>query len=320
MTRETFDGMRGRGGLGPVGKSGFWSSGALVCVLAALGVLGSACTMDSWMFNATHHDEPYDFSDTIIPADKFDPAGTFIQAEDGTRIEAFFVESSGEQPDRADVTVFYCHGNRDSLFHYWPRVELFYRMGYQTLIFDYRGFGHSEGTPTEQGLYMDAEAAFDYLLTIPQVDPDKIVFYGYSLGVAVCVELAKRLAEHPRSDGVGPFALITESGFRSVSDLVQDGATFSLAPGFVTTLKFDNYAKIDKVGVPLFLLHGTRDDYVWVQYGKDLYDKALDPKQLWLVGGATHTDVPGADGSDRRAEYMRRVPEFIQQYLPGAGT
>ncbi len=280
---------------------------------------GAGCTMDSWMFNATHHDEPYDFSKTIIPPDKFDPEGTFIQSEDGTRIQLYFVQSSGQYPERADVTVFYCHGNRDSLMHYWPRVELFYKMGYQTLIFDYRGFGHSEGTPTEQGLYMDAEAAFDHLLTIPEVNPDKIVFYGYSLGVAVCVEMAKRLAQDPRPDGIGPFALVIESGFRSVSDLVQDGATFSLASRFVTTLKFDNYAKIDKIDVPLFVMHGTRDDYVWVEYGKELYEKALDPKELWLVGGATHVDVPGDEGSRRRAEYMERVPAFIQQYLPGAG-
>lgn len=264
--------------------------------------------MDSFMFNGSKQDGPYDFSDSIIPADKYDADGLFAEAADGTQVNLYFVDSSGDVPNRATTTIFYCHGNRDHIGHYWDRVELFYEMGYQTLIFDYRGFGRTKGTPTEKGLYMDAEAAYSYMLTRPDVDPGRVIFYGYSLGCAVCTEMAKR---HKTQT-----ALILEAPFRSVKDMVEDGATSSLARSFVTTLKFDNYGKIRDIGSPLFIIHGDSDDYIETQYGIDLYNHALPPKQLWIVPGGNHTTIPGTEGSQRRQEYMTRVPAYIDQYLP----
>ncbi len=274
-------------------------------VIAAL-VLAS-CRLDGFMFNATKVSEPYDFSESIIPEDRYEPGGVFVEAADGTRIHLYFVRASGAEPDRAETTIFYCHGNRDNIGHYWPRVELFYEMGYSVLIFDYRGFGLSGGEPDEPGLYMDGEAALAYLLSRPDVDQGRIVFYGYSLGAAVCLELAVRHQDLPR-------ALVLESAFRSVADLVSDGATVSLDASFVTDLRFDNISKIGSVACPVLLMHGLADDFLRPDYSRDLYDRAPEPKELWLVPGANHTTVPGEPGSERRREYFEHVTSFVDRY------
>lgn len=276
--------------------------------MLVLVLMASGCTLDSFMFNLEKQDGPYDFSDSSIPTDKFDAEGTFITAQDGTRIHLHVVESSGASPDRSSTTILYCHGNSSNISHYWDRVEGFYAMGFRTLIFDYRGYGRSEGEPTEPGVYMDSEAALSHLLDMPQTEPERIVFYGNSLGAAVCIELAYRHSDQPA-------VLIVVAPFRSVADLVQDGAGASLHPGFITNLRFNNYAKIDQVGAPLMVIHGQDDDYLMPQYGKDLFERALPPKELWLVPGAEHGNVPGDAGTERNEEYKKRVSGFIDRHI-----
>ncbi len=162
---------------------------------------------------------------------------------------------------------------------------------------------------TEAGIYADAEAAFDHLLSLPEVNPDKVVFYGYSLGGAPCVELAHRYANQPA-------ALITEAIFRSVEDLLQDGAGASLDVSMVSDLRFDNFAKIHEVGAPLLIIHGRDDDYVPVEYGIELYAQALEPKELYLAPGAGHSTVPGEAGSPNRQTYLDTVATFLDTYVP----
>jgi uncharacterized protein len=285
----------------------------LVPALALALFLAAAlpgCTLDGFMFNGEPQDDPYDFTGTIIPSDRFDQEGTFVTASDGTRIHLHFVRSSGDATGRSDTTIFYCHGNSTNLLHYWERVEHLYELGYQVLIFDYRGYGRSDDVRgTEAGIYADAEAAFDHLMSLPEVDPDKVVFYGYSLGGAPCVELAHRYANQPA-------ALITEAIFRSVEDLLQDGAGASLDVSMVSDLQFDNFAKIDGVGAPLLIIHGRDDSYVPMEYGVQLYAQAQEPKALYLAPGAGHSTVPGDPGSLNRQTYLDTVATFLDTYVP----
>lgn len=281
---------------------------ALVLVVCA-PLLAGGCTLDSFMFPGTPQDGPYDFSGTTIPSDRYDPEGTFVTAEDGTRVHLHFVRSSGDVPARAGVTIFYCHGNTDHILHYWDRVEIFYHLGYQVLIYDYRGYGRTEGTPTEAGLYLDSEAALAHTLTLPEVDPARLVFYGYSLGCAPCTEIAKRHTDQPT-------ALVLEAPFRSVEDLIEDGALASLDVGMLSDLEFDNYAKIDRVGAPLLVMHGSDDTFLKPEYGRALYEKALPPKAFWLAPGGQHGTVPGDEGSARRQGYEDTLTAFLDQYVP----
>ncbi len=282
-----------------------------VWLMIPLWVLGTAgCTLDGFMFNGTPQDGPYDFSSTSIPADRFDAEGTFVTAADGSRVHLHFVQSSGAVPHRAETTIFYCHGNRDHLFHYWDRVEILYELGYQVLIFDYRGYGRSEDVEaTEAGIYADAEAAYDHLLSLPQVNPDRVVFYGYSLGGAPCVELASRYDDQPA-------ALVTEAIFRSVEDLLQDSAGASLHASMGTDLRFDNFAKIRDVGAPILLLHGREDTFIRREYAVELFNRAAEPKALYLQPGAGHSTVPGDPGSENRQAYLDTVATFLDTHLP----
>jgi hypothetical protein len=274
------------------------------------GLVLAACRLDGFMFAGEPHAGPYDLTGTSIPADRYDPEGVLVTAADGTRIHLMVVEPPGDPPGREGTTIFYCHGNAANIGHYWDRVEIFHALGYRVLIFDYRGYGRSEGTPTEPGLYQDADAALAYLLARPGVDPDRIVFYGYSLGAAVCTDLAWRRPDQPA-------ALVLEAPFRSVADLVQDGAGASLDPGMVTDLRFDNLSKIDGVGAPLLVVHGTADDYLMSDYGVALHEAAQEPKRLVLVPGANHGDVPGEPGSARRTLYVDAVTGFLDAQIPG---
>jgi hypothetical protein len=274
-----------------------------------LCLLCGACNLDPFFFGSRPHPGPYtELSDRIVPKDAYDPEGAFVTSADGTRIHTLFVRESGADPERARTAIFYCHGNGGNLGTHFLRVEAFHQLGYKVLAFDPRGSGRSEGSPTEPGYYEDAEAAFAALRARPGVDPGDIVLYGHSLGAAVCTELAMRLSAR----GTPVRALLLEAPFRSVQDLIVDSAGASIPTKNLSTLSFDNYAKVDKVNAPVFVLHGTEDDYLQSTYGVALFERAREPKELWLVDGADHVNIPGEPGTAAWQRYGERVTRFIQ--------
>lgn len=274
-------------------------------LLTLAGALLS-CTLDSFLFEPVRQEGPYDFSATTIPADKFTAQGDFVTAADGTRIHLHHVLPADATTPRGRTSVFICHGNSDNLSYDWAEVEAFYDLGYRVLIFDYRGFGRSEGAPTEAGLYQDGEAALAFLLAQPDVDPTRVVFVGDSLGAAVCTELAFRHADQPA-------VLVLAEPFRSIADLVADGATVSLPAGFVTNHAFDNYAKIDGVGAPVLILHGAEDSFLTPRYGRELYERALEPKAFQLVPGSGHGDLWEPEHID---VMMTAITGFVDEHVP----
>jgi hypothetical protein len=276
--------------------------------LVPLGLAAAllSCTLDAFLFEPITQEGPYDFSGTTIPADRFTVEGDFVTTADGTRIHLQHVLPADPTTARGRTSVFFCHGNSDNLFFDWPEVEGFYALGYRVLIFDYRGFGRSEGSPTEAGLYDDAETALAFLLAQPGVDPTRVAFVGDSLGAAVCTEIAMRHADQPA-------ALVLAEPFRSIADLVADGATFSLPAGFVTNHSFDNYGKIDKVGAPVLILHGDADSFLMPAYGQALYEHALEPKRLVMVAGADHGELWEPGHID---VMMTAISEFLDAYVP----
>ena len=128
-----------------------------------------------------------------------------LHAADGTRLYAWFVPASASRG-----TLLFSHGNAGNIGHRLDSIRQFHSLGLDVLIYDYRGFGESEGKPTEAGTYLDAKAAWDYLLLEREIAPRQIVIFGRSLGAAVAAELA---SQHP-SAGV-----ILESAFTSVPDM-----------------------------------------------------------------------------------------------------
>jgi fermentation-respiration switch protein FrsA (DUF1100 family) len=216
----------------------------------------------------------------------------YFVASDGVRLHGWFV------PGRQDLTWLWFHGNAGNISHRLENLKLLHdELGLSVFLFDYRGYGRSQGKPSEEGTYRDAEAALAYLRSRRDVDPERIVYFGRSLGAGVAVELATR---EP------PLALILESPFPSIPALARHHYPF-LPVGPLLRTKYDSLVKMDKVNAPLLVLHGDRDEIVPLQAGRSLFEAAREPKQFHVIRGAGHNDTYLAGGE----EYLRVLRRFL---------
>ena len=204
-----------------------------------------------------------------------------FQASDGTRLHGWFVD--GER----DLALLWIPGNAGNISHC---VELLRRLhdelAVSILLFDYRGYGASEGRPSERGTYLDAQAALGALAEQPGVRRDRIVYFGQSLGAANAVHLSTRHR---------PLGLILESPFTSIRAMAAVHYRFHPLRPFVRT-RYDSLAKIGSVDAPLLVVHGERDEIAPAWMGRKLYEAAPGPKRLYIVPGAGHNDVQGVGG------------------------
>jgi hypothetical protein len=266
----------------------------MIRLAIALALFSGCARLDSFLYAVKPAPpEGIELPTTVIPTfERFR-----VITSDGESLDTVYVRGT-----RAD-TIFYCHGNNTHLGTAWARIELLYPLGYNLVVFDYRGYGTSTGKPTEAGLMEDVRAVRAAILGKPGVDPARIIYYGRSLGCAVCIDLATAAA---------PRALISESPFASVRALVQDGVYADFAPSFIIDSEWDNLAKIPTIAAPYLSMHGLADDFVQPKYSIELTAAHRGPKQLVLVEGADHGDVPDKMGTD---PYLRTVDRFIQDAL-----
>lgn len=188
--------------------------------------------------------------------------------------------------------VLYLHGARWNLTGHLFRLEQLRALGFSVFAIDYRGFGQSLGDPpSEATVYEDARIAWERMKTL-QPDAGKRLIYGHSLGGAVAVDLAAELGREARgADGeVQARGLIIESTFTTLADIATVLADTSLPVRWLLSQRFDSIDKIDQIGMPLLVVHGTQDQYVPARFSEELYEAALDPKRLLLVEGATHNN------------------------------
>jgi fermentation-respiration switch protein FrsA (DUF1100 family) len=197
----------------------------------------------------------------------------WLTARDGVKVNAWWIVAPGARL----VTVFF-HGNAGNLTHRIEHMRAIIGAGSSLLLLDYRGYGKSEGKPSEAGLYMDADAAYQWLIDQGHA-PERIVIQGESLGTAVAVDLAARKA----CAGV-----VLEAPFNSASQ-VAAGILPLLGP--LIMRGFDSKAKIGKVRARLLIIHGDRDEIIHYELGRDLFAAAPEPKSFWTVEGAGHNDL-----------------------------
>lgn len=227
-------------------------------------------------FMATYHPEPYvPGPGWTLPANGEE---VWVKVANGERVHGWFLRAKGRP---AIATVLYCHGNGGNLSNVaWVAQELTAR-GFDTMIFDYRGYGRSEGRLTdERGLYADTEAVYDHLVRERGVKAEKLALYGQSLGTTVSIDIASRLP-------CG--ALIVESGLSSASDM--GAVSFPWLPRqlhFLAKNRFESARKIAEVKCPTLITHGTNDPVIPVEQGRKLYESARDPKRLVIVEGGDH--------------------------------
>ncbi len=218
-----------------------------------------------------------------------------LTAEDGVRIHAVYLPPPGEPR----WTVLFAHGNGGNLSHRLDRTLLLQsQLGAAVLLFDYRGYGRSEGSPDEEGTYRDARAAHRWLVEEKGVPPDRLVVFGESLGSAVALDLA--LVRPSR-------ALVLESPFASVPAMAR--AVYPFLPLWpLVRTRYDNEAKAPRLSVPLLVLHGDRDEVVPFSQGRRVFEAAPEPKRFFAIPGAGHNDTYLVGGE----AYWAAVRDFLE--------
>jgi hypothetical protein len=217
-----------------------------------------------------------------------------LQTPDGVLLHGWFVTAA--KPDAA--TLLFFHGNAGNIFDRLDKIFLFHRMGLNVLIIDYRGYGKSAGKPSEQGLYQDALAAFEYLARRPDVRPERIVVYGESLGGVAAIDLAARreLA-----------AVIIDSSFSSAADMAK--VMYPFIPSFVLSIKMDSVAKVRTLQAPKLFLHSPADATVPFALGRKLFEAAAEPKEFVRLAGPHNNGYV-----DARDAFMTGIRDFLLKW------
>jgi fermentation-respiration switch protein FrsA (DUF1100 family) len=218
---------------------------------------------------------------------------------DNVRRVASSSPSTGEPPASEDLPVIlFLHGNAGNVTDRYELIQVLVRIPACVFIIDYRGYGKSEGSPSETGLYSDGQAAWNFLTGEFATSPGQVILYGESLGGAVAIELAAR---------ANPGGLIVQSSFTSMSDMASHIAP--VFPRFLLHTRMDSLDKIKNTNCPKLFVHGTNDELVPLEMGKRLYAAAADPKEFYAVKGASHNDV-FENGGDA---YLYKLRGFVSR-------
>ena len=199
--------------------------------------------------------------------------------------------------DGARYTVVFFHGNAGNISHRLDSLEIFHDLGLATLIIDYRGYGRSEGSPSEDGLYRDGDAAWRYLVDERGVSPGEIIAFGRSLGAAV----AARVASERDVGGV-----ILESAFTSAPD--RGAELYPIFPvRLLARIHYPTRDYIRDVEVPVLVVHSPEDEIIPIHHGRAIYDAAPEPRQFLEISGDHNTGF-----LQSRERYSQGIAEWLQ--------
>lgn len=216
----------------------------------------------------------------------------FFQTADHIQLHGWYIPGQN-----AKRTVLFFHGNAGNISHRGESIKIFHRLGLNVFIPDYRGYGKSEGKPSEIGLYEDARSAWQYLLTQKGLQRENIILFGRSMGGAVATKLAA---------DVQPGALILESVFSSINDMAK-----VIMPGLsrliVRRFNFNNTAMIKQVYCPLLLMHSPDDEIIPFAQGQKVFQAASNPKKMIQLSGDHNNGF-----LQSQPDYERHIENFIR--------
>ncbi len=211
----------------------------------------------------------------------------YLTSEDGLRLQGWFVPGPSGISGPNTQTWLWFHGNGGNLGTRVGQLEQAHRLlGVHQFVFDYRGYGNSEGQPTERGTYLDARAALEYLRSRSDINPQRIVYFGHSLGAAIAIEIA---VHHP------PAGMALVAPFSSIKDMAGLTLRIPMA-GWLVRGHYNSMKRIPRVHAPLLVLHGELDEIVPHWQGMKLYMAANRPKRFVTLLGATHNNVQHVAG------------------------
>lgn len=221
------------------------------------------------------------------------PRDIWIQPQSGPRLHGWWIPHL-----EARTTILYCHGNRGNLEARLKFLSHLARLPTNLLAFDYRGYGLSEGKPSETGLFRDVRAAYQHLVQelLPERSP--VVLFGHSLGGAVAIDAAVDLQVT---------GLVVQSSFTDIRGMAR--AMFPKLPlHWLARNQFRSLDKVERIAAPKLFIHGTRDETIPFAMGRDLYEKAADPKEFLAVERGRHNDVHLRGGK----VYLETVRRFLE--------
>jgi hypothetical protein len=214
-----------------------------------------------------------------------------LTTEDGVKLDGWFLPH-----DSPRASLLFFHGNAGNISHRLASLKLFHELGLEVLIFDYRGYGRSEGEPSEDGTYRDADAAWRYLTETRNIPAEQILLLGRSFGGALAAYTASRQ---------GAMGLVLESTFSSAPEMAA--WLFPWAPArWLTRYRYDTRSRLAELRMPLLVIHSREDELIPYAQGEALYRAGRSPKRLLSIDGGHN------DGWLRNARrYIRALDEFI---------
>jgi uncharacterized protein len=215
----------------------------------------------------------------------------YFRTEDGKTLHGWFFAGEDEHP-----VLLHLHGNAGNISHRLDLIKRLARRKLQVFIVDYRGFGKSEGRPSEKGVYLDGLAAYDHLVKEEGIAPENIVLHGHSLGAAVAVEVALRRSVK---------SVVLESAFTSTRDMAKSMPLFFVISPLLPA-NYNNLEKVSRLNVPVLVVHGDQDEIVPFSMGERLFAAAAQPKYFLPLTGAGHNDTYVTGGK----QYMDALERF----------
>lgn len=223
-----------------------------------------------------------------------------FKTSDGINIVGWFIPASTKS--KLNKVILFCHGNAGNISNRLDTIHTFNHFGFDLLIFDYRGYGQSEGKPTEKGTYLDAQAAWDYLTKVKKYDPKDIVIMGRSLGGSVASWLAMKN---------NPKAVIIESAFKSIRDLGAELYPF-LPVRLLARFNYNTKENVKSIKCPILVVHSTEDDIIPFSHGQEIFNAANNPKVFLEITGSHNSGfMVSAD------KYEKGIKAFTNQYIAG---
>ena len=232
-----------------------------------------------------------------------------LDTEDGETLHGWWIpapdvsrETSPDEP--SEHTLLFFHGNAGNISGRLESVQQFHQLGLNVLIVDYRGYGQSTGSPSEEGLYRDAMACWRHLTGAKGIAPQEIIVFGRSMGGGPATWIAEREK---------PGAVILESVFTNVPDVGAHHYPF-LPVRALATNQFDNEARVAEIEAPTLVIHSREDRVVPFELGRQVYEAAAEPKQFLEIQGGHNDGFMVSSG-----RYLETIEGFLEEHLRGEG-
>jgi fermentation-respiration switch protein FrsA (DUF1100 family) len=219
----------------------------------------------------------------------------WFKAKDGVKLHGWYIPS-----EEAVATLLFFHGNAGNITHRLENIFFLHHLKLNVFIFDYRGFGRSEGDPDEEGIQLDSQAAYDTVLTQPGVSLPSLFIFGRSLGGAFAAYTASR---NPAA------GLILESTFTNAVDMADK--MLPIIPSWYISSELNSLGHVANLSIPKLFIHGTMDNIIPYTLGRELYKGAADPKEFYSIVGAGHNNTWNVGGK----EYFDTIKAFITRAL-----